>query len=133
FALLGKSFNDEQLLRGMRLALHEFGDDRGAAVNFISIIDDDESIRRATSRLIESFGFRAGAFESAERFLSSGHLNDTSCLIVDVNARVMCRLQLQSQVAAAGSTITSIFISARDNKEDGRIEMHTGTITVLTR
>ena len=32
----------------------------------ISVVDDDESIRRTTTFLIESFGFRAAAFESAE-------------------------------------------------------------------
>ena len=38
--------------------------------NLISVVDDDESIRRTTTLLIESFGFRAAAFESAETFLN---------------------------------------------------------------
>ena len=42
--------------------------------NLISVVDDDESVRSATTLLVESFGFRAAAFESAETFLSSGHL-----------------------------------------------------------
>ena len=40
----------------------------------ISVVDDDESIRRTTTFLIESFGFRAAAFESADNFLKSGQL-----------------------------------------------------------
>ena len=42
--------------------------------NLISVVDDDESVRRTTTLLIESFGFRAAAFGSAETFLNSGHL-----------------------------------------------------------
>ena len=40
--------------------------------NLISVVDDDESIRRTTTLLIESFGFQAAGFESAEIFLKSG-------------------------------------------------------------
>ena len=74
------------------------------ARNLISVIDDDESVRRTTALLIESFGFRAAAFESAEGFLSSGDLNDTSSLIVDVQMPGMNGLQLQSQLAATGQS-----------------------------
>jgi len=52
--------------------------------SLISVVDDDESVRRTSILLIESFGFRAAAFESADTFLKSGHLHDTSCLILDV-------------------------------------------------
>jgi FixJ family two-component response regulator len=40
------------------------------ARNLVSVVDDDESVRRTTTLLIESFGFRAAAFESAEGFRS---------------------------------------------------------------
>ena len=50
----------------------------------ISVVDDDESVRRTTKLLIESFGYRASIFESAGAFLKSGQLNDTCCLVVDV-------------------------------------------------
>ena len=85
--------------------------------NLISIVDDDESVRRTTTLLIESFGFRAAAFESAETFLRSGHLRDTSCLIVDVQMPGMNGLQLQSHLAAAGCGIPIIFITAYENND----------------
>ena len=40
------------------------------AKNLVSIIDDDESVRRTTTRLIESFGFRAAAFQLPKTFLA---------------------------------------------------------------
>ena len=101
------------------------------AKNLISVIDDDESIRRTTSRLIESFGFRAAAFESAESFLSSGRLNDASCLIVDVQMPGMNGLQLQCQLAAANCRIPIIFITAYDDNESRRRAMQAGAVAFL--
>jgi len=54
------------------------------AKNLISVVDDDESIRRTTKLLIESFDLRAAVFESAESFLNSGELKDTACLVLDI-------------------------------------------------
>src|SRR4029077_10376838 len=122
-AFLSKPFGDEQLFQTISSALHrEFGE----AKNLISIIDDDESVRRTTIRLIESFGFRAAAFESAEEFLSSDHPNDASCLIVDVRMPGMNGLQLQSQLAATGSRIPIIFITAYDDKASRQRAMQAG-------
>ena len=99
--------------------------------NLISIVDDDESVRRATTLLIESFGFRAAAFESAETFLRSGHLHDTSCLIVDVQMPGMNGLQLQSHLAAAGCGIPIIFITAYESKDSRQRAMQAGAAAFL--
>ena len=50
----------------------------------ISIVDDDHAVRNATKALIRSLGYRASAFSSAEEFLGSNELQETSCLIADV-------------------------------------------------
>ena len=104
-AFLGKPFSDEQLLHSIRLALHEFGDEPGAAGNLIAIIDDDESVRRSTARLIESFGFSAAAFESAESFLSSAQLecSASSSLTYGCPARLddySCKVSWLPRIAA---------------------------------
>ncbi|MGB8063546.1 MAG: response regulator [Candidatus Sulfotelmatobacter sp.] len=101
------------------------------AENLISVVDDDESVRRTTTVLIESFGFRAAAFESAESFLRSGRLHDTSCLIVDVQMPGMNGLQLQSYLAAAGREIPIIFITAYDNKDSRQRAMQAGAAAFL--
>jgi FixJ family two-component response regulator len=97
----------------------------------ISVVDDDESVRRTTTLLIESFGFRAAAFESADAFLRSTQLHDTACLIVDVQMPGMNGLQLQSQLAAAGCRIPIIFITAYDDKESRRRAMQAGAVAFL--
>jgi FixJ family two-component response regulator len=127
-AFLGKPFNDEQLHQTIRSALRgEFG----VTKNLISVVDDDESVRRTTTLLIESFGFRAATFESAESFLRSGQLNDSSCLIVDVQMPGMNGLQLQSHLAACGCGIPIIFITAYDDKESRQRAMQAGAVEFL--
>ena len=101
------------------------------AKKLISVVDDDESIRRTTTRLIESFGFRAAAFESADSFLRSGQLRDTACLIVDVQMPGMNGLQLQSHLAGEGRGIPIIFITAYDDKESRRRAMQAGAVAFL--
>jgi FixJ family two-component response regulator len=101
------------------------------ARNLISVIDDDESVRRTTTLLIESFGFRAAAYESAESFLRSGQIRDTSCLIVDVQMPSMNGLQLQSHLAAAGCGIPIIFITAYESTDSRQRAMRAGAAAFL--
>ena len=99
----------------------------------ISVVDDDASVRKTTKLLIGSFGYRAVVFDSAETFLNSGQLNDTSCLVVDVQMQGMNGLQLQSHLASEGCSIPIIFISAYGNKESRRQAMQGGAIAFLDK
>ncbi len=99
--------------------------------NLISVVDDDESIRRTTTLLIESFGYRAATFESAETFLKSGDLSDTSCVIVDVQMPGMDGLQLQRHLAAAGCGIPIIFITAYESSDARQRAMQAGAAAFL--
>jgi FixJ family two-component response regulator len=129
-AFLDKPFSDEQLLQTLRSALKE---EVREARNLISVVDDDESIRRTTTLLIESFGFRAAAFESADIFLRSDQFRDTACLIVDVQMPGMNGLQLQSHLAVKGCGIPIIFITAYDNKESRRRAIQAGAAAFLNK
>lgn len=99
----------------------------------VVVVDDDESVRRTTKLLIESFGYRASIFESAEAFLKSGQLNDTSCLVVDVQMPGMNGLQLQRHLTAEGWSIPIIFISGYGNKESRRQAMLAGAVAFLDK
>ena len=99
--------------------------------SLVSVVDDDESVRRTTTLLVESFGFRAATFESAESFLKSGDFRDTSCLIVDVQMPGMNGLQLQSYLAAAGYGIPIIFITAYESNDSRRRAMQAGAAAFL--
>src|SRR5215510_2950844 len=59
---------------------------RGTVANrlAIGVIDDDASVREALKGLLRASGFSVEVFSSAEDFLTSGDLEDTACLILDV-------------------------------------------------
>ena len=86
-----------------------------------------------TKLLIESSGYRAAAFESAENLLSSQLLDDTSCLIIDIQMPGMNGLQLQRHLAAAGSRIPIIFMTAYDDRESRRRAMQGGAVAFLAK
>jgi len=89
---------------------------RGRNVLVVSVVDDDESVRRAVERLIRSFGFTVVVFASAEEFLVSNHLYDTSCLILDVWMPRMNGLQLQAHLVRVGCRVPIIFITAHPDE-----------------
>jgi FixJ family two-component response regulator len=78
----------------------------------ISIVDDDESIREATKGLVRSLGYQAATFASAEEFLQSERVDDTSCLIADVRMPGLSGIDLQCRLIARGVRMPTIFITA---------------------
>jgi FixJ family two-component response regulator len=83
-----------------------------SASSLISIVDDDESVRTAMSSLVRSLGYAVCAFPSAEEFLASPRLNETSCLVADVQMPGMSGLDLQRELAARDWRTPIIFITA---------------------
>jgi FixJ family two-component response regulator len=82
----------------------------------LSVVDDDESIRESLPGLIKEFGFAARAFSSAEEFLSSGAVAETSCLILDVSMPGMSGPELQQELKRRGEEIPVIFITAQKDE-----------------
>jgi FixJ family two-component response regulator len=78
----------------------------------VSIVDDDASVRAAMQSLLRSLGFVAFVFESAEDFLRSPRVDDSSCVITDVQMPGMSGLDLQDRLIAQGSRIPVILITA---------------------
>lgn len=78
----------------------------------VSIVDDDESVRAAMSSLIRSLGHSVCVFDSAEAFLTSPHLEQTSCLIADLHMPGMDGLDLQTALKALRPTLPVIIITA---------------------
>jgi FixJ family two-component response regulator len=99
----------------------------------ISVVDDDESVRKAIKRLIKSVGISVNDFASAEDFLSSGLCEEAACLILDVRLPGMSGLELQSQLIASNCTVPIIFISAHDDGQDEARALKAGAIDFLQK
>jgi FixJ family two-component response regulator len=99
----------------------------------LSVVDDDASVRKATGRLIKSFGFTVEIFGSGEEFLLSGSLRVTSCLVLDLQMPGMSGLQLQSRLVAAGYRIPIIFITAYPDERTRAQALEAGAVDFLTK
>lgn len=99
----------------------------------ISVVDDDESVRRALKRLLVSSGFTAEVFSSAQEFLNSAHLLDTGCIILDVQMPGMSGLELQSHLAAAGYHIPIVFHASHLNDQVREQALQGGAVAVLRK
>jgi FixJ family two-component response regulator len=99
----------------------------------ISIIDDDGSVRAATRNLVRSLGYVVHTFASAEDFLCSPHLNDTSCVITDVRMPDMSGLDLQAHLLATGQTFPFIFVTAFSVESDRDRAMKAGATCFLSK
>ena len=86
-------------------------------VSLISIVDDDRSVVEAIVSLIQSVGYKAKGFCSAEDFLKSRQLLNSACLILDVRMPSMGGFELQRRLAAKNCRIPIIFITSYDSDE----------------
>jgi two-component system, LuxR family, response regulator FixJ len=81
----------------------------------VVVVDDDQSIRRALSRLLLAYGLAVQTYPSAEDFLAARHRDDVACLVVDVRMSGMSGLELLEHLSEAGDTPPSIVITAHDD------------------
>jgi FixJ family two-component response regulator len=99
----------------------------------ISVVDDDASVRAATNNLLRSRGYVVHTFASAEEFLHSPHLNDTSCVIADVQMAAMNGLELLANLRAQGFAAPFIFITAFPDEGVRARAMKAGAICFLAK
>src|SRR5260370_24330050 len=99
----------------------------------IAIVDDDESMRVSTATLMRSLGFAARGFASAEEFLKSPELGETSCLISDVQMPGINGLELQRRLASENCQMPIIFITAFPDPRIQERALAGGAICFLTK
>lgn len=81
------------------------------SVATIAIIDDDEFVRDALQTLIESIGYAAMAFSSAEEYIASESIGRTSCLITDVQMTGMTGFDLHDSLVRNGFSVPVILMT----------------------
>ena len=99
----------------------------------VCIIDDDESVRVATTCLVRSLGHAVRTFASGEEFLNSPYVEDAGCMIVDVNMPRMSGLELQSRLREKGLAPPIIFITAYPEERARARALEAGAICYLDK
>jgi FixJ family two-component response regulator len=102
-------------------------------ISLISIVDDDQSVREATTSLLKSNGFRTEVFSSAEEFLRSPLIRETKCLLLDLQMSGMSGLELQRRLVTEAIQIPIIFITAHADKKIRSEVLRAGAIELLSK
>lgn len=99
----------------------------------ISIVDDDALARDGIKELVESLGYRARTFVSAEHFLESGVIAETACLITDLQMPGLNGLELQEALRSQGCCIPIILITAFPNEKHRNRALEGGALGFLSK
>jgi FixJ family two-component response regulator len=100
-------------------------------IPLISIVDDDAFFRKALEQLVRSHGFAVRTFQSAESYLQSSCVNETRCLIADVQMPNMTGLELQERLSHLGLGTPIIFITAYPDEAVRTKAMNAGAVCFL--
>ena len=82
----------------------------------VSVVDDSEAVRESLPDLLQHVGFAVQAFASAEAFLASEVVDETSCLILDVGLPGMSGPELQLELRRREKAVPIVFITAQGDK-----------------
>jgi len=99
----------------------------------VSVVDDDASLRRSLRNLLSSAGLSVETFESAEIFLESSSLDKTGCLVLDLRMPGMGGLGLVRRLAASGSRIPVIILTAHGDEDMRQRTLQAGAIAFLEK
>jgi FixJ family two-component response regulator len=99
----------------------------------ISIVDDDAFVRQALGDLVQSLGYGAVTFPSAEHFLESGRVTETACVITDLQLPGLSGLDLQNHLLAGGHRMPIIIITAYPEENCRRRALSAGAVAFLSK
>jgi FixJ family two-component response regulator len=85
----------------------------------IAVVDDDMSIRNATQDLLRAAGFSTAAFSNATSFLDSPIRENVGCLVADMRMPGMTGIELHEHLAASGSGIPTVIVTAHPGELSG--------------
>jgi two-component system response regulator FixJ len=99
----------------------------------IFIVDDDESVRRALSVLLATYGFTVDTYACAEDFFRAVPNSVPGCLILDIHMSGIDGWKAQQRIVESGSKRPVIFISADKNDVNYERALKAGAVGYLQK
>ncbi len=89
----------------------------GVSDRFVDIVDDDESVRRALWRLLNSVGIESRTYGSARSYLDSADLEAADCILLDLHLPEMSGIELLEHLREVAPNVHVICMTGRDEPE----------------
>jgi len=104
-----------------------------SSIMVVATVDDDRRVRESVQRLLESAGYEAVSFDSAETFLLSGVLSTVACVIADVRLPGIDGTELQRRIRRERRRLPVILITAHDDDDVRRQALRDGAVAFLVK
>lgn len=104
-----------------------------ALVPTIHIIDDDESMRTALSRLLSVRGYETRSYGSAGEFLMAERPKGRGCIVLDISMPGPSGLDLHEALANDENSIPVVFVTGRGDIPMSVRAMKAGAVDFLTK
>jgi len=99
----------------------------------IHVVDDDDSIRTALTRLLRAKGYETRAYRSAGEFLMSERTAAPGCVILDVNMPGPSGLDLHESLTKEENPLPVIFLTGHGDIPMTVRAMKAGAVDFLTK
>jgi len=92
----------------------------------VFLLDDDRSVLKATSRLLDSVGWQVNAFTDPNTFLEQAATHCPGLAIIDILMPEMSGLEVQIRLRRISPSTRVIVLTARDDPSVRRTAMNAG-------
>ena len=99
----------------------------------VHVVDDDESVRTALSRLFRSSGHTAKTYDTARAYLDESSPDEPGCVVLDIKMPGMDGLTLQERMAERGLSAPIVFISGYADVSQSVRAMKHGAVDFLEK
>ena len=99
----------------------------------VFVVDDDEAVRKAVSRLLRSAGIAAAVFASPMEFLAQYNPATPGCLVLDMAMPDLDGLQLQTALNEKGCILPIIFLTGQGDVSKSVQAMKQGAFDFLSK
>jgi FixJ family two-component response regulator len=104
-----------------------------APTPLIHVIDDDESIRKAVTRLLKAAGYEVQSYTTSGEFLLADQDNRVGCIILDIRMPGPTGLELQAALKRQGNSLPIIFLTGHGDIPMSVRAMKAGAVDFLTK
>lgn len=99
----------------------------------VFLVEDDEALRSATTRLLSACGFTVRSFESAEAFLADLDPSAPGCLLLDVRMPGLSGLELQQRLNSRKVGLPVVFLTGHADVTAHDYAMQQGAVDFLQK
>ncbi len=99
----------------------------------VYIVDDDAAVRDSLSLLLSLRRYRTATFASAEDFLAALRDEWAGCVIADIRMPGMSGLELQRELAARGSRLPVVIVTAHGDVASARAAFRSDAVDFLEK